>query len=61
MKTTAGIMPSLGSIAWANKCRRDAKHVCALARVVDGGWTRGLGVTGAGLTVAVPGSEVVAR
>lgn len=36
MKTTAGIMPGLGSIAWANECRRDAKHVWAQPCVVDG-------------------------
>lgn len=59
MKTTAGIMPSLGSIAWANECRQDAKHVWAQPLVVDGAEAQGLGVTGAGLTVAVPGSEVV--
>ena len=37
MKTTAGIMPSLRSIARANECRRDAKHVWAQPCVVDGG------------------------
>lgn len=37
MKTTAGIMAGLRSIAWANECRRDAKHVWAQPRVVDGG------------------------
>lgn len=37
MKTTAGIMPSLRSIAWANECRRDAKHVWAQPCFVNGG------------------------
>lgn len=35
MKTTAGIMPSLGSIAWANESRQDAKHVWAQPCVAD--------------------------
>lgn len=37
MKTTAGIMPGLRSIAWANECRRDAKHVWAQPCAADGG------------------------
>lgn len=36
MKTTAGIALGLGSIAWANERRRDAKHVWAQPCVLDG-------------------------
>lgn len=36
MKTTAGIALGLWSIAWANECRRDAKHVWAQPCVLDG-------------------------
>lgn len=45
MKTTAGIMPSLRSIAWANESWRDAKHVWAQPCVAVGiGVGGGLGV-----------------
>lgn len=61
MKTTAGIMPSLQSIAWANGVPMRCKACLSttLQRGREKGGAQGLGVTGAGLTVAVPGSEVV--